>query len=215
MTCDEPGLDPGLIPHPDGLCRCWWAGTDPLYVAYHDTEWGVPEWDDRALFEKLILDGFQAGLAWITILRKRDAFRRAFAGFEPAVIAGFTDAHVEALMLDAGIVRNRAKIVGTIAGAKAWLRIQTRGGFARLLWDHVDGRPVQGAVTRAGVATETEISRRIAKALKAEGFTFCGPTIVHAFMQATGLVNDHLAGCHRRAACAAMPGPGGLGRAPS
>lgn len=201
----------GLVHHPDGHARCWWAGTDPLYVAYHDTEWGVPELDDRALFEKLILDGFQAGLSWITILRKRDNFRRAFAGFEPAEIARFTDAHVEALMLDAGIVRNRAKILGTIAGARAWLAIQERGpGFSRFLWDFVDGRPVQGARTRAEVATETEVSRAISRALKAEGFGFCGPTIVHAFMEAVGMVNDHLDGCHRRAACAAMPGPGGL-----
>jgi DNA-3-methyladenine glycosylase I len=216
MTCEDAGLDPGLIRHADGLCRCWWAGADPLYVAYHDTEWGVPEHDGRALFEKLILDGFQAGLSWITILRKRDAFRRAFAGFEPAAIARFGEAEVERLMGDAGIVRNRAKIVGTIAGAKAWLAIEARGpGFSRFLWDFVDGQPIQGPKTRAAVTTETEVSRRISKALRAEGFTFVGPTIVHAFMQAVGMANDHLAGCHRRAACAAMRGPvtrpGGLG----
>ena len=116
----------GLILHPDNKTRCWWPGTDPFYVAYHDTEWGVPEFDDRALFEKLILDGFQAGLSWITILRKRENFRRAFAGFDPAVIARFDDAQIEALMLDQGIVRNRAKIIGTVAGARAWLAIQER-----------------------------------------------------------------------------------------
>src|SRR3954463_14990147 len=118
----------GLIHHPDQKTRCWWPATDPLYDPYHDGEWGVPEYDDRALFEKLILDGFQAGLSWITILRKRENFREAFAGFDPAVIARFDEARVGALMLDAGIVRNRAKIVGTIAGARAWLDIQERGG---------------------------------------------------------------------------------------
>ncbi len=199
-------LPPGLLRHPDGRARCWWPGTDPLYVAYHDTEWGVPEWDGRALYEKLILDGFQAGLSWITILRRRDAFRRAFAGFEPAAIARFTEADVARLMGDAGIIRNRAKIVGAIAGARAWLAIEEAGpGFSAFLWDFVDGRPVQGgARTRAEVATETEVSRRIARALKAKGFTFCGPTIVHAFMQAVGLVNDHLVGCFRHAECRAL-----------
>ena len=153
----------------------------------------MPEWDDRALFEKLILDGFQAGLSWITILRKREAFRRAFAGFDPAVIARFAPEHVEALMRDAGIVRNRAKIEGTIAGARAYLAIQEREGFAQFLWDFVDGRPVQNDLrSRAEVRPETEISRAISKALKAEGFTFGGPTIVYAFMQAVGMVNDHL-----------------------
>jgi DNA-3-methyladenine glycosylase I len=204
-----------LIHHPDGRCRCWWPGSDPLYVAYHDTEWGVPERDDRALFEKLILDGFQAGLSWITILRKRDAFRRAFGGFDPAVVARFTPAHVEALMLDAGIVRNRAKIEGTIAGARAFLAIQEREGFGRFLWGFVDGRPVQNALrSRAEAPAETEVSRRISKALKAEGFAFCGPTIVYAFMQAVGMVNDHLVGCFRHADCAVLaegPNPSGQG----
>jgi DNA-3-methyladenine glycosylase I len=198
-------MSDGLILHADGRSRCWWPGEDPLYVAYHDTEWGVPEFDDRALFEKLILDGFQAGLSWITILRKRPAFRAAFAGFDPAAIARFTPEHVETLMLDGGIVRNRAKIKGTIAGAKAYLAIQEREGFSRFLWNFVDGRPIQSALaSRAEAQTETEVSRRISKALKAEGFTFCGPTIIHAFMQATGMVNDHLAGCFRHAECAAM-----------
>ncbi|WP_298966215.1 DNA-3-methyladenine glycosylase I [uncultured Methylobacterium sp.] len=203
----------GLLAHPDGCDRCWWPGHDPLYVAYHDTEWGVPETDDRALFEKLILDGFQAGLSWITILRRRENFRRAFAGFDPAAIARFTAADEAALMQDAGIIRNRAKIRATVRGAQAWLAIQESGpGFSAFLWDVVDGRPVQtAAATRAGIATETEASRRLSRALKAKGFGFCGPTIVHAFMQAVGLVNDHLVGCCRHGPCAALPGPGGLG----
>jgi DNA-3-methyladenine glycosylase I len=194
-----------LIRHPDHRTRCWWPGTDPLYVTYHDTEWGVPEHDDRALFEKLILDGFQAGLSWITILRKRENFRRGFAGFDPAIIARFDEAQVEALMLDAGIVRNRAKIEATIAGARAWLKIQERGGVSRFLWDFVDGHPVQNAFrNRSEIPAETDVSRRISKALRAEGFNFCGPTIVYAFMQAVGMVNDHLVECHRHAECVAL-----------
>jgi DNA-3-methyladenine glycosylase I len=196
----------GLVAHPDGKTRCWWPGTDDLYVAYHDREWGVPEFDDRALFEKLILDGFQAGLSWITILRKRENFRRAFAGFDPAAIARFDATHVEALMLDAGIVRNRAKIEGTIASARAYLTIQERQGFARFLWDFV-GRPLQPNLkSRADILAETEISRKISKALKQEGFAFVGPTIVYAFMQAVGMTNDHLVGCFRHAECAALAG---------
>jgi DNA-3-methyladenine glycosylase I len=195
----------GLVAHPDGKCRCWWPGTDQLYVDYHDTEWGVPEFDDRALYEKLILDGFQAGLSWITILRKRDNFRRAFANFDPAVIAGFGPEHVEALMLDGGIVRNRAKIEGAIASARGFLAIQARQGFARFLWTFVDGRPVQNNLkSRAEIRPENEVSRAISKALKSEGFAFVGPTIVYAFMQAVGMVNDHLTGCFRHAECAAL-----------
>jgi len=202
---DAP-LPEGLILHPDGCPRCWWAGQDPLYVAYHDTEWGVPEYESRALYEKLILDGFQAGLSWITILKRREGFRAAFDGFSPEIVARYTDADIARLMADTGIIRNRAKIVGTIAGARAWLRIEESGpGFSRFLWDFCDGRPIQANPrSRADIATETEVSRRIAKALKAEGFSFCGPTIIHAFMQAVGMVNDHLIGCHRHAACAAL-----------
>ena len=196
---------PSLVVHADGRARCWWPGTDPLYVTYHDTEWGVPERDDRALFEKLILDGFQAGLSWITILRKRDAFRAAFAGFEPERIARFGEAEKAALMLDTGIVRNRAKIDATVAGARAWLAIQERGGFSNFLWDFVDGRPLQTNPTRrSDVPAETDVSRRMSKALKAEGFNFVGPTIVYAFMQAVGMTNDHLTGCFRHAECAAL-----------
>jgi DNA-3-methyladenine glycosylase I len=192
----------GLVIHADGRERCWWCGTDPLYVAYHDTEWGVPERDGRALFEKLILDGFQAGLSWITILRKRDNFRRAFAGFDPEAIAAFGPAHVEALMLDAGIVRNRAKIVGTIASARAWCDGGGPEPFARLLWDRVGGAPLQpNPSSRADIPTADAVSRALSADLKARGYAFCGPTIVYAFLQACGLINDHLTGCCRHAAC--------------
>jgi DNA-3-methyladenine glycosylase I len=201
-------MSDGLVVHADGRSRCWWPGTDELYVAYHDSEWGVPEFDDRALFEKLILDGFQAGLSWITILRKRENFRRTFAGFDPAAIARFDAAHVEALMLDAGIVRNRAKIEGAVASARAYLAIQERQGFSRFLWEFVGERPIQSNLqSRAQVQAETEVSRRISKALKQEGFAFVGPTIVYAFMQAVGMSNDHLVGCFRHAECAALADP--------
>ena len=206
-------MSDGLILHPDHKTRCWWPGADPLYVAYHDTEWGVPEFDGRALFEKLILDGFQAGLSWITILRKRDAFRRAFAGFDPAAIARFDERHVEALMLDAGIVRNRAKILATVAGARAYLAIEEREGFSHYLWKRIDGRPLQtGRRGRGDIPAETDLSRAISKDLRAEGFNFVGPTIVYAFMQAVGMVNDHLVGCFRHRECAACAGAPGGGR---
>jgi DNA-3-methyladenine glycosylase I len=186
--------------------RCPWPGTDPLYVAYHDKEWGVPEHDDRALYEKLILDGFQAGLSWITILRKREAFRRDFDGFVPEKVARFTSKKVDALMRDEGIVRNRAKIEGAITSARAWLQMMEHdAGFGTYLWDFVDGRPIVNryrAMTE--VPAETELSRTIAKDLKSRGFKFCGPTIVYAFMQATGMINDHLTSCPRHAACARL-----------
>ena len=189
--------------HVSGLPRCPWPGEDPLYVAYHDEEWGVPEFDDRALYEKLMLDGFQAGLSWITILRKRDNFRRAFDGFEPQVIARYTPQKQHALMLDAGIVRNRAKIEGAVASARAYLDVVEKGpGFAQLLWDFMDGRPkVNRFRSRSQVPAETPLSRTISKELSSRGFKFCGPTIVYAFMQAVGMVNDHLVKCHRHAAC--------------
>jgi DNA-3-methyladenine glycosylase I len=190
------------ILHADGVCRCPWPGADPLYVAYHDEEWGVPEWDDRALFEKLILDGFQAGLSWITILRKREAFRSAFDGFRPEVIANYDAARVEALMGDTGIVRNRAKIEATIAMARIYLDLQARGGFAKHVWSFVDGRPLPHArVTMRDVPAETAVSQALAKDLRQRGGNFVGPTIVYAFMQAVGMVNDHLVDCHRHAAC--------------
>jgi DNA-3-methyladenine glycosylase I len=189
------------IIHVDGLYRCAWPQQDPLYVAYHDTEWGVPEYDDRALFEKLILDGFQAGLSWITILRKRDNFRRAFDGFEPATIARYGKRKTESLMKDAGIVRNRAKIEGTVASAKAYLDIMENGpGFSNLLWGFVDGKPkVNHFRSGAEIPAETPVSRAMSKELVRRGFKFVGPTIVYAFMQATGMVNDHVAKCYRHA----------------
>ena len=194
--------------HPDGLARCPWPKQDPLYVAYHDEEWGVPEYDDRALFEKLVLDGFQAGLSWITILRKRENFRRAFDGFEPAKIARYTPRKVDKLMQDAGIVRNRMKIEGTVLSARAYLDVMEKGpGFSRLLWDFLAGKPkVNRFRSTTQVPAETELSRRISKELTRRGFKFCGPTIVYAFMQATGMVNDHVVGCHRHAALAGRAG---------
>ena len=178
--------------------RCEWCGNDPLYVAYHDSEWGVPERDSRALWEKLILDGFQAGLAWITILRKRENFRLAFKGFDPDVIAGWGEAEVVRLLADEGIVRHRGKIEATIGNARAWQKIEADGGFAPFVWGFVGGAPLQNNfVAMADVPSETAESRSLSKALKAAGFRFCGPTIVYAWMQACGLVNDHLVGCYR------------------
>jgi DNA-3-methyladenine glycosylase I len=189
--------------HADTLPRCPWPKQDPLYLAYHDEEWGVPEFDDRALYEKLVLDGFQAGLSWIIILRKRENFRSAFGGFDPAKIARYTPKKVERLMQDAGIVRNRAKIEGTILSARAWLDAMESGpGFSKLLWDFVDGKPKVNRFRSIGqVPAETELSRKISKELARRGFKFCGPTIVYAFMQAVGMVNDHLLICHRHDEC--------------
>ena len=183
----------------DGLPRCPWPKQDALYITYHDEEWGVPEHDDRALFEKLILDGFQAGLSWITILRKRDNFRRAFDGFEPERIARYDKRKVEALMNDAGIVRNRAKIEGTILSARGYLDIMEKGpGFSALLWDFVGGKPQINHRRRiADVPAETPVSRALSKELVGRSFKFVGPTIVYAFMQAVGMVNDHLVTCYR------------------
>ena len=193
--------------HADGLTRCPWPGDDPFYIAYHDTEWGVPEYDDRALYEKLILDGFQAGLSWITILRKRDNFRHAFDDFQPEKIARYNAKKVHALMNDAGIVRNRAKIEGAVASAKSYLKIMEDGpGFSKLLWDFVDGRPkVNHFKTTASVPASTPLSIKMSKELSARGFKFVGPTIVYAFMQATGMVNDHLVTCFCHEACAGKP----------
>ena len=195
-----------VLRHPDGLKRCPWPRQDPIYVAYHDEEWGVPEFDNQALYEKLVLDGFQAGLSWITILRKRENFRRAFDGFEPHRIARYTPKKIERLMADAGIVRNRTKIEGAVASARAWLDIMEKGdGFAKFLWDFLDGRPKTNRFpSTAHVPAETALSRQMSKELRARGFKFCGPTIVYAFMQAVGMVNDHLVTCHRHAACAAL-----------
>jgi DNA-3-methyladenine glycosylase I len=186
--------------------RCTWPGSDPLYVAYHDEEWGVPEHDGRALWEKLILDGFQAGLAWITILRKREAFRVAFEAFNPAIIARFTEADVERLLGNPGIVRSRAKILATIGNAKAYLAMQDKGeDFAAFIWSFVGGAPIQThRATRADVPVDSPEAHALSKALKARGFKFCGPVIVYAFMQAVGLVNDHTTDCFRQAECAKL-----------
>ena len=185
--------------------RCPWPGVDPLYVAYHDEEWGVPEYDDRALYEKLVLDGFQAGLAWITILRKREAFRKAFDGFDPEKVARYGDKQVARLMGDAAIVRSGAKINAAIRGAKLWLEImeQGPGGFSELIWKHVDGKPiVHKRRSMKDVPAKTPMSEALAKELKGRGFNFCGPVIVYAFAQAVGMVNDHLVTCPRHARCA-------------
>ena len=186
------------ILHPDGRYRCPWPKNDPLYVAYHDEEWGVPERDDRALFEKLLLDGFQAGLSWITILRKRDNFRRAFDGFEPEIIAGYGKRKVTALMNDAGIVRNRAKIEGAIDSARGYLDIMEKGpGFSApavaFRRRQAQGQPPP----RQGKSRPNRRCRApCPRSSRARGFKFVGPTIVYAFMQAVGMVNDHLVKCH-------------------
>jgi DNA-3-methyladenine glycosylase I len=180
--------------------RCGWVNAaDPLYVAYHDEEWGVPEYDSRALYEKLVLDGFQAGLSWITILRKRENFRAAFAGFEPARVARFGERDIKRLLADAGIVRSRAKIEAAIAGARLWLDMAERGeDFSEFLWGFVDGRPIQNKwESFRAIPAKTEVSEKLAKALKQRGFKFCGPVIVYAFMQAVGMVNDHEKACPR------------------
>jgi len=181
--------------------RCDWCGDDPLYVAYHDDEWGVPEFDGRALWEKLILDGFQAGLAWITILRKRENFRRAFEGFDPEVIAGWGDAEVEQLLQDPGIIRHRGKIEATIGNARAYLRLGGAAAFSDMVWRHVGGAPlVNRFETMAEIPASTPLSMQVSKDLRKAGFKFVGPTIVYAWMQACGLVNDHIVGCPARRA---------------
>ena len=178
--------------------RCGWVGLDPIYVDYHDTEWGVPEYDSRALWEKLILDGFQAGLSWITILKKRDNFRAAFDGFDPRQVAEYDEAKVMDLLQNKGIIRHRGKIEATIGNARAYNEINARVGFDTFLWNYVDGKPLQpGFLTQKDVPTETKLSQQISKDLKKEGFRFVGPTIVYAFMEAVGMVNDHITTCHR------------------
>ncbi|QUD86081.1 DNA-3-methyladenine glycosylase I [Phenylobacterium montanum] len=190
----------------ESLIRCGWRGMagDALYEAYHDTEWGVPEWDSRALWEKLVLDGFQAGLAWITILRKREAFRAAFAGFDPEIVARFGEADRARLMADPGIVRSNAKIDAAISGARIYLDMREAGeDFSEFLWGMVGAAPIQNRFTGVGeVPAQTPLAQEMAKALKAKGFKFCGPVIVYAFMQAVGMVNDHLTDCFRHEPCA-------------
>ncbi|MBR0672203.1 DNA-3-methyladenine glycosylase I [Neoroseomonas soli] len=177
--------------------RCAWAGDDPLMQAYHDAEWGVPLSDSRALWEMLMLEGFQAGLSWITVLRKREAFRRAFAGFDPPQVALFGEADIARLLADEGIIRSRAKIEATIQGARIWCEMEDRGeSFAAFCWSFTGGKVVRGDGQKLLAATE--LSERASKELKRRGFKFVGPTIVHAWMQAVGIVNDHTTGCFRR-----------------
>ncbi|MBL4601873.1 MAG: DNA-3-methyladenine glycosylase I [Emcibacteraceae bacterium] len=180
--------------------RCDWCGTDPLYMDYHDKEWGVPIYDSRALFEKLILDGFQAGLSWITILKRRDTFIAAFDQFEPAKIAIYDDADIERLMNDRGIIRNRMKILATIKNAKHYLEMENEkeGSFSEFIWSFTHGKIVQNKLpSMKEMPTQTPASEAMSKELKKRGFGFCGPTICYAFMQAVGIVNDHLTTCHR------------------
>lgn len=188
------------VKHEDGICRCGWCGTDPLYVTYHDTEWGVPEYDSRALFEKLLLDGFQAGLSWITILKKRDNFRTAFDGFDPEKMARYTPKKLERLMQDPGIVRNRLKVEASVTNAQAYLAIPD---FSTYLWGFLDGQVVTNRRRSLNdIPGKTPLAEKISKDLQKKGFRFVGPTIVYAFMQACGLVNDHLVSCHRHEAVA-------------
>jgi len=192
---------------PKKLVRCGWSVKEPIYVDYHDTEWGVPEHDPRALYEKLVLDGFQAGLSWITILKKRDGFREAFDGFEPEKIARYGKREVNRLMKNAGIVRSEPKIKAAIRGAQLWLDIEEKepGGFREFIWKHVGGTPmVNRFKTLKQVPPQTAMSIGLAKELKHRGFNFCGPVIVYAFAQAVGMVNDHIVDCHRHGPCAAL-----------
>ncbi|MBV9787444.1 MAG: DNA-3-methyladenine glycosylase I [Chloroflexi bacterium] len=180
------------------LHRCDWGDHDPLMRAYHDQEWGVPEYDSRALWEKLMLDGFQAGLSWITILRKRDAFRQAFQGFDPAIVAGYDEDDITRLLADPGIVRSRAKIEATIGNARAYLAMADAGeDFSTLVWSMVGGAPIQNQWQSSEIPAKTPLSEAISAALKRRGFKFVGPVIVYAWMQATGLVNDHVVDCFR------------------
>ena len=191
---------------------CGWPGSEQIYIDYHDQEWGMPEYDSRALWEKLILDGFQAGLSWITILKKRDNFRTAFDGFDPNAIAEWGEPEVERLLQNAGIIRHRGKIQATIGNAKAWQIIEAREGFDNFLWKYLDGKPLVNEWSSMDqIPAETDLSKQISKDLKKEGFKFCGPTIVYAFMQATGMINDHLIGCPARQNCLAVQ-PSGAGQ---
>ena len=186
--------------------RCGWCGDDPQYVAYHDQEWGVPVFDDRVLFEFLILEGAQAGLSWSTILKKRDAYRRAFDGFDPERVARYDARKVVSLLSDSGIVRNRLKVASAIGNARAFLAVQEKeGSFAHYIWSFVDGRPVQNAWRSLDeLPATTQLAQALSKDLKNRGFRFVGPTIVYAHMQATGMVNDHLVDCFRYPEVAAL-----------
>lgn len=190
-------VTPGLLRHADGVQRCWWCGTDPLYLDYHDAEWGQPVHDDVRLFEKLCLEGFQAGLSWLTILRKRPAFRTAFAGFAPCRVARFDDADVARLVADAGIVRHRGKIEATISNARRYLElVEETGSLDAYVWRYAPA-DTHRPRTPADVRATSPESRAMAGDLKRRGWRFVGPTTVYAFQQAMGLVDDHLAGCHR------------------
>lgn len=185
--------------------RCPWTGADATYIHYHDEEWGVPMTNDRALFEKLMLEGFQAGLSWITILRKRENFRKAFHNFDAARIASYTARDIDRLLKNEGIIRNRAKIEATISNAKTYLEISERMPFAQYIWGFVEGRPIINALaSKKDIKPETDVSKRMSKALKADGFRFVGSTTLYAFMQSTGMVNDHLVSCFRHGACAKL-----------
>jgi DNA-3-methyladenine glycosylase I len=180
--------------------RCSWAGSDPLMQAYHDDEWGVPDRDSRSLWETLMLEGFQAGLSWITVLRKREAFRKAFRGFDPKVVARLNEKDIVKLLANPGIIRSRAKIDATIGGAKIYLDMEQSGlKFSDFAWNFVDGKPIQN---KGPVPATTSLAATISKELKRRGFKFVGPTIVYAWMQAVGIVNDHAEGCFRRGPCA-------------
>lgn len=184
------------------LVRCAWAERDPLYEAYHDTEWGVPSHDDRHLFEMLTLEGAQAGLSWITILRRRDGYRRAFDDFDPEKIVLYDSSKVEELMQDTGIIRNRAKILSTISNARAYLELRETTSLDSFLWQFVDGQPiVNGFKELSEIPAQTPVSDRISKELKKKGFSFVGSTIIYAFMQACGFVNDHVTSCWRFKEC--------------
>lgn len=182
------------------LTRCPWCGDDPTYVAYHDTEWGVPVHDERRHFEFIVLEGAQAGLSWLTILKRREGYRRCFAEFDPERVARFDEDEVQRLKADTGIIRNERKIRATIGNAQAFLAVQEKyGSFDHYIWNFFDGRPIVNEFHRMEeVPAETELSRTISKDLKSRGFSFVGPTIIYAHMQATGLVNDHLTSCFRR-----------------
>lgn len=185
--------------------RCAWCGTDPLYVAYHDQEWGVPERDPRALWEKLVLDGFQAGLSWINILRKRDSFRETFEGFDPERVAAWGEPQIAAALTNPGIIRHRGKIEATVKGARLFLDIESSEGFTPFIWSFTGGRTIQNQfASMAEVPAKTDASESMAKALKKRGFNFCGPVITYAFMQACGLVNDHMTHCHCHARVKAL-----------
>lgn len=189
------------------LQRCGWAGPEPIYIAYHDDEWGVPNADERALFEKLLLEGFQAGLSWITVLKKRQRFREAFDNFDAEKMARYDEKKIGELLADPGIIRHRGKIEAAIANARACLELREKTTLVAFVWDFVDGQPQQNAFRSVSeIPAQTDISTAMSKALKGIGFRFCGPITVYAFMQSMGLVNDHLVSCHRHGACAALAG---------